>query len=144
MKKTDNPYKGLVDLQYKMAGAAALQPTAGIGEVVSPPPNIQIKYHGFILKAKDLWIDEYWLQGHTRTHEGHIVSETQPRAGGSGYPEFASHTHDIHNDYTDTETLTDTWAVGDKVLLIPITGEDGKTTKQYIVGMKLRRLDGNG
>ena len=49
MKKTDNPYKGLVDLQYKMAGAAALQPTAGIGQVVSPPPNIQIKYHGYIL-----------------------------------------------------------------------------------------------
>jgi hypothetical protein len=144
MKKPENPYKGLVRLSQQLAGTAALQPTAAIGVIVSPPPGIQISYHGMILTAKNLWIDEYWLQGHTRTHEGHIVSETQPRAGGGGYAEFASHTHDIDNDYTDTETLTDTWHVGDHVLLIPILGDDNKTAKQFVVGMKLRRLDGNG
>ena len=36
MTKTEDPYKALVDLTYDMAGAAALQPTAGIGVIVSP------------------------------------------------------------------------------------------------------------
>lgn len=143
MKKTDNPYKGLVELNRKIAAKAALQPTSGIGIVVSPPPEIKIQYNGYVLDKKHLWIDEYWLQGHTRAHQGHITSETQPRSGGGGYAEFASHTHDIDNDYKDTQTKTDTWKVGDRVLLIPVTGDDNKTTKQYIVGMKLRRLDGN-
>lgn len=143
MKKTDNPYKGLLELTKGLAKGAALQPTAGIGTVVSPPPDIRIRYHGFILDKENLWIDEYWIQGHTRTHKGHIVSETQPRSGGSGDAEFASHTHEIDNDYTDTQTKTDTWKVGDKVLLIPITGTDDKTTMQFVVGMKLKRLDGN-
>lgn len=144
MAKTEDPYKAMIMMHQEIAQKAALQPTAGIGIVISSPPNIEIKYHGYIVKAKDLWIDEYWLQGHQRTHRGHIVSETQPRAGGGGYAEFASHTHAIDNDYTDKEILTDTWAVGDRVLMIPVTGDDNKTTKQYIVGMKLRRLDDNG
>lgn len=143
MKKTDNPFKALVDLTYSMAGKAGKQPSAAIGMIVSPPPNIQIKYHGFIISSKDLWIDEYWLQGHTRTHKGHIVSQTQFRAGGAGDAQFESHNHDIHDDYTDTETLTDTWKVGDRVLLIPVLGDDNQTTKQFIVGMKLKRLDGH-
>lgn len=46
MKKTDNPYKGLVNLSRKLAEKAALQPTAGIGVIVSPPPEIQIRYNG--------------------------------------------------------------------------------------------------
>lgn len=143
MTKTDNPYKALVTLNKRMASKAAIQPTAGFGEIVSPPPNIQIKYNGFILDKRYLYIDEYWLQGHTRTHSGHIVSETQTRAGGSGDAAFASHTHAIDNDYTDTQTKTDTWHVGDKVLLIPITGDDGRTTKQFAVLGKFKRLDGN-
>ena len=143
MNKTENPFKAMVTLNRRIAAGAALQPTAGIGVIVSPPPSIKIKHHGFILDAKNLWIDEYWLQGHTRTHSGNIVSETQPRGGGGGYAEFASHTHDINNPYTDTETLTDTWKIGDRVLLIPVTGDDNKTTKQFIVLGKLRRLDGN-
>lgn len=143
MKKPENPYKGLVQLAQGIAKGAALQPTIGIGVIVSPPPNIQVKYNGFILDNKFLYIDEYWIQGHTRTHKGHIVSETQPRAGGGGDAEFASHTHEIHNDYTDVETKTDTWKVGDKVLLLPLTGEDYKTTKQFVVLCKLVRLDGN-
>lgn len=115
----------------------------GIGIIVSPPPEIKIKYNGFILDKQFLYIDEYWIQGHTRTHKGHIISETQPRAGGSGDAEFQSHTHDIDNDYTDVETLTDTWKVGDRVLMAPIVGEDGRTTKQFAVLCKLVRLDGN-
>ncbi|MFC2499983.1 MAG: DUF2577 family protein [Selenomonas noxia] len=135
MTKTEDPYKALVDLTHDMAGAAALQPTAGIGVIVSPPPDIQIRYHGFVLRAKDLYIDEYWIPGHRR----HIVGETDFRGGGSGDPAYESHNHPIDND----ETWTDTWNPGDKVLLIPVTGDDNRTTKQFIVGMKLKRLDGN-
>lgn len=143
MNKTDNPYKGLVALGKLLARGAAMQPTMGIGIIVSPPPEIKIKYNGFTLDKQFLYIDEYWIQGHTRTHKGHIVSETQPRAGGSGDAEFESHTHDIDNDYNDVETLTDTWEVGDRVLMAPIVGEDGRTTKQFAVLCKLVRLDGN-
>lgn len=143
MRLTENPYKGLLELHRRIAKGAALQPTAGIGTIISPPPGIQISYHGFILDKENLYIDEYWLQGHTRTHKGHIVSETQPRAGGSGDAEFASHTHEIDNDYTDTQTKTDTWNPGDKVFLVPITAEDEKTTAQFVVLCKLVRLDGN-
>lgn len=143
MNKTDNPYKSLVKLSQRLAQGVALQPTTGIGVVVSPPPAIKIRYNGFTLDKQFLYIDEYWIQGHTRTHKGHIVSATQYRAGGSGDAEFQSHNHDIDNDYTDVETLTDTWHVGDKVLMAPIIGEDGRTTKQFAVLCKLVRLDGN-
>lgn len=68
-----------------------------------------------------------------------MVGSTDYTSGGSGDAEYASHAHPIDND----EKLTDTWNVGDRVLLLPVTGDDNKTTKQYIVGMKLRRLDGN-
>lgn len=135
MKKTDNPYKGLVNLSRKLAEKAALQPTAGIGVIVSPPPEIQIRYNGYILDKKHLWIDDYWIPGHQR----HMVGSTDYTSGGSGDAEYASYAHPIDND----EKLTDTWNVGDRVLLLPVTGDDNKTTKQYIVGMKLRRLDGN-
>lgn len=135
MKKTDNPYKELVNLSRKLAEKAALQPTAGIGVIVSPPPEIQIRYNGYILDKKHLWIDDYWIPGHQR----HMVGSTDYTSGGSGDAEYASHAHPIDND----EKLTDTWNVGDRVLLLPVTGDDNKTTKQYIVGMKLRRLDGN-
>lgn len=134
--KTEDPYKAMLSMHQNIARKAALQPTAGIGVVVSPPPSIAIKYHGYVVEAKDLWIDDYWIPGHTR----HIVGETSYRGGGSGMPAYESHNHPIDND----EQWTDTWTVGDRVLMIPVTGDDNKTTKQYIVGMKLRRLDGNG
>lgn len=92
-------------------------------------------YNGYILDKKHLWIDDYWIPGHQR----HMVGSTDYTSGGSGDAEYASHAHPIDND----EKLTDTWNVGDRVLLLPVTGDDNKTTKQYIVGMKLRRLDGN-
>ena len=135
MKKTENPYKALVSLQRRLSERAAMQPTIGIGYIVSPPPNIQVKYNGYILTSKYLWIDDYWLPGHTR----HMVGATSYRGGGSGDPAYESHNHPIDND----EQLTDTWAVGDRVAMLPITAEDGRTTTQYIILGKLKRLDGN-
>lgn len=135
MKKTENPYKALVSLQRRLSERAAMQPTIGIGYIVSPPPNIKVKYNGYILTSKYLWIDDYWLPGHTR----HMVGATSYRGGGSGDPAYESHNHPIDND----EQLTDTWAVGDRVAMLPITAEDGRTTTQYIILGKLKRLDGN-
>jgi hypothetical protein len=63
MNKTDNPYKGLVALGKLLARGAAMQPTMGIGIIVSPPPEIKIKYNGFTLDKQFLYIDEYWIQG---------------------------------------------------------------------------------
>lgn len=93
-----------------------------IGVVVAPPPEMVVEWNGILLTKEQIYLNEYWLPGHTRTHKGHIVSETQPRGGGGGYAEFASHTHDIHNDYTDVETLTDTLKPGDLVSVYPQAG----------------------
>lgn len=135
MKKTENPYKALVELHRKMSAQVAMQPTVGIGYVVSPPPDIKIKYNGYILTSKYLWVDDYWIPGHLR----HMIGATSYRGGGSGYPAYESHNHPIDND----EQLTDTWAIGDRVAMLPITAEDNRTTTQYIVLGKLKRLDGN-
>lgn len=135
MSKTENPFKAIVDMNKKMAQKAALQPTAVIGVIVSPPPDIRIKYNGYVLNSAFLWIDEYWIPGHTR----HMVGSTEVASGGSGDAEYASHKHPIDND----EQLTDTWKVGDRVLMMPIVGDDNRTTKQFAVLCKLKRLDGN-
>ena len=142
-QSVDDPYKGITDLFQKMAAESGRQPSAVIGKIVSPPPELKVSVNGMVLDKKYFWVDEYWVQGHTRTHRGHIVSATQYRAGGGGYAEYASHNHDIHDDYTDTETLTDTWAVGDHVFLIPILGDDKKTAEQFFIWGKAVRLDGN-
>lgn len=94
----------------------------GVGKVLAPPPDMRVAWNNIILTKEQIYLNEYWLVGHTRTHKGHIVSETQPRAGGGGYAEFASHTHAIDNDYTDEETLTDTLKVGDLVSVYPLRG----------------------
>lgn len=142
MQSTDDPYKGLAGLFSRMAARNGRQPGACIGRIVSPPPALKVAVNGMVLDSKYFWVDEYYVQGHTRRHRGHIVSETQPRAGGSGDPEFASHTHDIDNDYTDTETLTDTWKAGDFVFLLPILGDDKQTAEQFIIWGRAVRLDG--
>ena len=139
----DDPYKGFAKLFKRIAAESGRQPSAIIGKIVSPPPELKVSVNGMVLDKKYFWVDEYWVQGHTRTHEGHIVSETQPKAGGGGYAEFASHTHAIDNDYTDREILTDTWKAGDHVFLIPILGDDKKTAEQFFIWGKAVRLDGN-
>lgn len=143
MQGTNDPYQGLLELHQGLAANAGKQAVAKIGEIVSPPPTLKILVDGMTLDSRFFWVDEYWVQGHERHTKGHLVSETQPRAGGGGYAEFASHTHAIHNDYTENIIMTDTWHVGDKVMLIPITDTDDKTAVQYMVACKLVRLDGN-
>ena len=144
MQGTNDPYQGLLDLHHSIASEAGIQAVNKIGEIVAPPPNLQIRIDDNVLDARWFWIDQYWLQGHERHTKGHIISATQNRAGGGGYAEYASHNHDIHNDYTENIIMTDTWHVGDKVACIPVTEKDNKTVAQYIIACKLKRLDGQG
>lgn len=124
----------MVHLQHKIAEEhTPLLPT--VGRVLTPPPDLSVEWNNIVLTKEQIYLNEYWLPGHTRTHRGHIVSETQPRAGGGGLAEFASHTHDIHNDYTDTETLTDTLKPGDFVSVYP---QDGG--QLFIIENKLVKL----
>ena len=44
---------------------------------------------------------------------------------------------------TSSIIYTDTWQIGDKVLMIPIMGDDNKTVKQFWILSKGKRLDGN-
>lgn len=142
MKKTNDPYMEFLKTMQNVSRRSSLQTGSVIGKIVSPPPEIQVSYNGMILDKHHLFIDEYMLQGHTRHAKGHIVSATQNRAGGGGLAEFASHNHDIDNDYTDSIIYTDTWKVGDLVELTPIYSTDDKTAgQQFILSKKLVRLD---
>lgn len=128
----ENPYQNMLDI-IKGVSINNNSPSIIIGKVISDLPNIQIQYNGITLDKKDLWINDYLLTNHTRTHKGHIVSATQNKSGGGGYAEFASHNHDINNDYTDSETTTDSdLKAGFYVALMPMQSEDG-TKQKYIV-----------
>lgn len=114
--------EAIVNTIHGIANGAIPQ-RAQVGIILAPPPDIQVQLNNIILTRKDVYISEYLLIGYERTAKGHIASETQPRAGGGGDAEFASHTHDINNDYTDNVIYTDTLKVGDRVSVIPMEGD---------------------
>lgn len=125
----ENAYQSILDI---MAGISVNNnsPCICVGKVISDLPNLQIQYNGIILDKNDLWINDYLLTNHTRTHKGHIVSATQNRGG---YALFESHNHDINNPFTDTETTIDSdLKAGFYVALMPMQNEDG-TKQKYIV-----------
>lgn len=113
-----NPYSEILSIISRIS-AQNNTPSLQIGKVLAAPPDVQIAYNGIILNRKDLWIDSFLLQEYPRTARGHIVSETQSAAGGSGEASYASHIHAIDNDYIDTIFLTDTLKVGEFVFLMP-------------------------
>lgn len=115
-------------------------PSIQIGKIIQAPPEIKVSYNGIILDKKDVWISEYLLIGYARTGRGHIVSETQPRSGGGGDAEFASHTHAIDNDYTDTIIYTDTLNAGDFVAVMPMMSSEDGSAQQYIILDKIVHL----
>lgn len=117
-------------------------PCIEIGKIVSPPPAIQVSYHGFLLEKEEVWISEYLLIGYRREAKGHIVSATQDRGGGGGEAKYESHNHDIDNDYTDDIIYTDTLKPGDFVSIMPMPSSDDQTQQQYIILDKIVRLDG--
>lgn len=108
-----------------------------IGVVTSPYPNLVIRVDNIDITNEQIYINDYWKPDHYREAKGHIISETQPRSGGGGYAEFASHTHAIHNDYTDTIIMTDTLRVGDEVTVFPVYGQ---SEQLYYIGQKVVKL----
>lgn len=144
MKKTENPYKGLVSLQQNLAKSAAIQQGVELGKILRPPPEIIVQWNGMELDKRYFYIPKMWVPGsQQREAEGHIVSATQNRAGGGGMAEYASHNHEIDNDYTNTIIYTDTYDVGDIVPMIPILkGLDRQQAQQFILGAPLMRMDG--
>lgn len=130
----ENPAASIVK-SIKEISVGCNPKTGLLGKILAPPPNIKIAYGDIILDKDDIWISEHLLIGYRRTAKGTIVSETQPRAGGGGYAEFANHTHDINNSYTNDIIYTDTLKVGDHVAMIQIDD-----TKQYFVLQKMVRL----
>lgn len=139
----ENPYNKILGIMNGI-GQNNQAPSAQLGKIVTPPPEIQVAYNGIILDKDDVFINENLLKGYYRTAKGHIVSETQPRAGGGGMALFESHTHEIDNDYTDTIIYTDTLSIGDWVSVHPVTKTDEQGTKQmYLIESKLVYLAGN-
>ncbi|WP_110955759.1 DUF2577 domain-containing protein [Anaerosinus massiliensis] len=136
--KNENPYSKILGV---MRGVSlnSNSPSIQIGKIITPPPEIQISYNGIILEKEEIWISEYLLVGYERTAKGHLASATQNRAGGGGYAEFASHNHDIDNDYTNNIIYTDTLKAGDTVSIMPMMSEDG-SSQQYIVLDKIVHL----
>ena len=134
-----NSYEELLRIVSDVS-VAANSPVMQIGTVLQSPPDIKVSYKNIILESPELYISEYLLTEYARTTRGHLVSATQNRAGGGGDAAYASHNHDIDNDYTETIITTDTLVPGDKVAIMPVPSEDG-TNQAYIILDKLVRPD---
>lgn len=134
-----NSYEELLRIVSDVS-VAANSPVMQIGTVLQSPPDIKVSYKNIILESPELYISEYLLTEYARTTRGHLVSATQYRAGGGGDAAYASHNHDIDNDYTETIITTDTLVPGDKVAIMPVPSEDG-TNQAYIILDKLVRPD---
>jgi len=117
-----NTFHGIAEGHRPMQG--------GLGKIISPPPDITIQWNGIVLTKKDIFLNEYWLQGHRREAKGTIISGTQP-AG------HHVHTHGIANAYTDDIIYTDTLKPGDLVSVYPIEFEGEQL---FMVESKMVRL----
>lgn len=135
----ENPFATILGV-VKGVSENSNSPSIQIGKIIQAPPEIKVSYNGIILDKKDVWISEYLLIGYKREAKGHIISETQPRSGGGGDAEFASHTHAIDNDYTDTIIYTDTLKAGDFVAVMPMMSSEDGSAQQYIILDKIVHL----
>lgn len=109
----ENSIQKLVDMQHQIAEEhTPLLPS--VGKVLTPPPELTVAWNNIILSKEQIYLNEYWLPGHTR----HIKGSTDNAGGGSGYAEYESHRHPIDND----ETWTDTLKAGDLVSVYPQAG----------------------
>lgn len=122
----ENSVSKMLEIQHNIAeGHKTLPPS--VGKVLTPPPDLSIAWNDIILTKEQLYLNEYWLPGHTR----HIVGETSNRGGGGGLAMYESHNHPIDND----ETWTDTLKPGDLVSVYPQEGG-----QLFIIENKLVKL----
>lgn len=103
------------------------RPQPSVGVVVTPPPELSVRWNNIVITHEQIYLSDYWLPGHTR----HIVGETSYRGGGSGDAAYESHNHPIDND----ETWTDTLKPGDLVAVHPQEGG-----QSFIITCKLVKL----
>lgn len=136
--KNKNPYSQILGVM-KGVSEGSNSPDIKIGQIVTPPPAIQISYNGILLEKNEVWISQYLLVGYERQAKGTINSNTQDAAGGSGDAQYASHNHAIANSYTENIVYTDTLQAGDYVAIMPMVSDDG-STQQYIVLDKIVHL----
>ena len=109
----ENSVSKMLEIQHRIAEEhTPLLPSTG--KVLTPPPALSVEWNGIILTPDKLYLNEYWLPGHTRR----IVGETSFRGGGGGLAMYESHNHPIDND----ETWTDTLKPGDIVSVYPQKG----------------------
>lgn len=122
----ENSVQKMIEIQHRIA-ESHIPEGPSVGKVVEPPPNIQVAWNNIVLTKEQIYLNEYWLPGHTR----HIVGETSFKGGGSGLPAYESHNHPIDND----ETWTDTLKPGDLVSVYPQEGG-----QLFIIESKLVKL----
>ena len=111
-------------MQHQIAEEHTPQGTT-IGKILSPPPDIKIAWNNIILTKERIYIDEYLLEGHQRTVEGEIITETEDDG-------HHVHSHDINSSYEGNWILTDTLKAGDLVEVTPMKGD-----QLFIVKCKL-------
>ena len=130
----------MIHMNHQIAeGHKGMQP--GLGQVITPPPNLSVRWNNITLTKDKLYLSEYWLKGHRREAKGQIKSATQYRGGGSGDPAYESHNHDIDNDYTDDIIYTDTLKPGDWVSVYPVGASAGTMEGQlFMVESKMVKL----
>ena len=116
----ENSVSKMLEIQHDIA-EDHIPPLPSTGKVLTPPPALSVEWNGIILTPDKLYLNEYWLPGHTR----HIVGKT------SFLAMYASHNHPIDND----ETWTDTLKPGDIVSVYPQKGG-----QLFIIESKLVKL----
>lgn len=95
----------IVDMQHEIA-EGHIPELPSVGKVLAPYPDIVIEWNNIKLEKEQIYLNEYWIPGHTRTHKGTISSPHIPGA----------------DSFTDEETITDTLKPGDIVSVYPLRG----------------------
>lgn len=128
----ENPYESIVNLMLH-AGSTQNKTSLAIGKIIAEPPAIKVAYNGIILSSEDIFISDRLLREHEREARGKIVSKTQYKSGGSGDPAFASHNHEIDDDYTLNFITTDTDLKVGALVLIGIVYDSQHDVNKYVI-----------
>lgn len=114
----DNPYSGLINLMREQ-GSKYNPPGLILGEVKSPPPQINIKVGDIQLDKDNLYIADYLLPNYKRDY---ILEGTLTLNDTSTYTTTG----------TTTETTNDTLKIGDLVVLQKV-----ENTNKFILFCKV-------
>lgn len=136
MDNLDNPF--ITTIKLMRQNGEINNPTPFfIGEVISASPLL-IQVGDIQLEREDVLINEMLLSGYERKLELHTTNatgQTASSSGGSGYAEYASHSHSISNIAIKDGTYKtlDDFLKGDKLVLLM-----SQDQQQFIVLCKVR------